>query len=141
MNFKSQIAPKGLAFDRADFMISGKYATILTAISYPRLIEDGYLSDLTNIPGVKVVIKHIPVSSEILRKMLNNELAELRQRYQTEKDNTIMERIRQDIDSLEAFIQQYTASQSRSFDFQLHIMITGDTKEELDNKRVNLKTY
>ncbi len=141
MNFKSQIAPKGLAFDRASFMISGKYATILTAISYPRLIGDGYLSDLTNIPGVKVVIKHIPVSSEILRKMLNNELAELRQRYQTEKDNTIMERIRQDIDSLEAFIQQYTASQSRSFDFQLHIMITGDTKEELDNKRVNLKTY
>ena len=141
MNFKSQIAPKGLAFNKSDFMISGKYATILTVISYPRLIGDGYLSELTSIPGVKVVVKHIPVSSEILRKMLNNELAELRQRYQTEKDNTIMERIRQDIDSLEAFIQQYTASQSRSFDFQLHIMITADTKEELDNKRVNLKTY
>ena len=141
MNFKSQIAPKGLAFNRSDFMISGKYATILTAISYPRLIGDGYLSDLTNIPGVKVVVKHIPVSSEILRKMLNNELAELRQRYQTERDNTIMERIRQDIDSLEAFIQQYTASQSRSFDFQLHIMLTADTQEELDNKRANLKTY
>ena len=141
MNLKSQVAPKGLFFDRTDFMISGKYATILTAVSYPRLIGDGYLSDLTNIPGVKVVIKHIPVSSEILRKMLNNELADLRQRYQTEKDNTILERIRQDMDSLETFLQQYTASQSRSFDFQLHIMITGDTKEELDNKRVNLKTY
>ncbi len=141
MSLKSQVAPKGLSFDRSDFMISGKYATILTAISYPRLIGDGYLSDLTNIPGVKVVVKHIPVSSEILRKMLNSELAELRQRYQTERDNTILERVRQDIDSLEAFIQQYTASQSRSFDFQLHIMITGDTKEELDNKRVSLKTY
>ena len=141
MNFKSQVAPKGLAFNKSDFMISGKYATILTAISYPRLIGDGYLSDLTNIPGVKVVVKHIPVSSEILRKMLNNELAELRQRYQTERDNTIMERIRQDVDSLESFIQQYTASQSRSFDFQLHIMLTADTQEELDNKRVNLKTY
>ncbi len=141
MNFKSQIAPKGLAFNKSDFMISGKYATILTAISYPRLIGDGYLSELTSIPGVKVVVKHIPVSSEILRKMLNNELAELRQRYQTEKDNTIMERIRQDIDSLEAFIQQYTASQSRSFDFQLHIMLTADTQEELDNKRTSVKTY
>ena len=141
MNFKSQVAPKGLMFNKSDFMISGKYATILTAISYPRLIGDGYLSDLTNIPGVKVVVKHIPVSSEILRKMLNNELAELRQRYQTERDNTILERIRQDIDSLESFIQQYTASQSRSFDFQLHIMITADTQEELENKRVNLKTY
>ena len=26
MNFKSQIAPKGLSFDRSSFMISGKYA-------------------------------------------------------------------------------------------------------------------
>ena len=141
MNVKSQLAPKGLQFNPADFVISGKYATILTAISYPRIVDQGYLSDLTNIPGVKVAIKHIPVASTILHKMLNNELAELRQRYQNERDNTILERIRQDIDSLESFIQQYTASQSRSFDFQLHIMITADTKEELNNRRVNLKTY
>ena len=141
MNLKSQLAPKGLMFNRINFMISGKYATILTAISYPRIIGNGYLSNITNIPGVKVVIKHIPVSSDILRKMLNKELAELRQKYQNERDNTVLERIRQDVDSLEAFIQQYTASQSRSFDFQLHIMITADTQEELDNKRTTLKTY
>ena len=141
MNLKSQLSPKGLNFNRTDFMISGKFATVLTVVSYPRLIGQGYLSDLTNIPGVKVAIKHIPVPSSILRKMLNKELTDLRMRYQTEKDNTIQERIRQDIDSLEAFLQQYTQSQSRSFDFQLHIMITGDTQEELDNKKANLKTF
>ena len=141
MSFKSQIAPKGLQFNVADFRISDKFATVLTVISYPRIVFDGYLSDLTNIPGVKVSIKHIPVPFSILQKMLNKELADLRAKYQMEKDNTIMERIRQDMDSLETFIQQFTASQSRSFDFQLHIMITADTKEELDNKKLNLKTY
>jgi len=44
MNFKTQIAPKGLQFNRSDFVISDKYATVLTVISYPRLIGDGYLS-------------------------------------------------------------------------------------------------
>ena len=141
MSFKSQIAPKGLQFNTSDFRISDKFATVLTVISYPRIVFDGYLSDLTNIPGVKVSIKHIPVPFSILQKMLNKELADLRAKYQMEKDNTIMERIRQDMDSLETFIQQFTASQSRSFDFQLHIMITADTKEELDNKKLNLKTY
>ena len=62
--------------------------------------------------------------------MLNKELAELRSRYQNERDNTIVERIRQDMDSLESFIQQFTASQSRTFDFQMHLMITADTKED-----------
>ena len=142
MNFKSQIAPKGLCFTPLDhFIISDKYATVLTVITYPRYINDGYLSDLTNVPGVKVVAKHIPVQFSSLRKMLNKELAELRSKYQTERDNTILERIRQDIDSLELFIQEFTASQSRTFDFQLHIMITAGTKEELDMKKVNLKTY
>ena len=141
MNIKSQIAPKGLQFNPSDFVISDKYATILTVISYPRYVPDGYLSDLTNVPGVKMVIKHIPVPFSILTKMLNKELVDLRQRYQTERDNTILERIRQDMDSLEMFIQQFTASQSRTFDFQMHLMITADTKEELDNRRVNLKTY
>ena len=73
--------------------------------------------------------------------MSNKELAELRSRYQTERDNTILERIRQDIDSLETFIQQFTASQSRTFDFQMHLMIIADTKEELENKKLNLKTF
>lgn len=141
MNIKSQIAPKGLQFNPSDFVISDKYATILTVISYPRYVPDGYLSDLTNVPGVKMVIKHIPVPFSILTKMLNKELVDLRQRYQSERDNTILERIRQDMDSLEMFIQQFTASQSRTFDFQMHLMITADTKEELDNRKVNLKTY
>ena len=141
MNFKSQLAPKGLQFNQSDFIISDKYATVLTVISYPRFINDGYLSDLTNIPGVKVAIKHIPVPLSSLTKMLNKELADLRTKYQTERDNTILERIRQDIDSLETFIQQFTASQSKTFDFQLHMMITADTKEELENKKLNLKTY
>ncbi len=141
MNFKSQIAPKGLQFNVSNFRISDKYATILTVISYPRYVGDGYLSNITNISGVKMVIKHIPVPFSMLTKMLNKELADLRSRYQTERDNTILERINQDINSLEMFIQQFTASQSRTFDFQMHLMITADTQEELDNKKLNLKTY
>ena len=140
-SFKSEIAPKGLQFNPSDIRISDKYATILTVISYPRVIGVGYLSDITSISGVKMVIKHIPVPFSMLQKMLNKELAELRGNYQTEKDNTILERIRQDIDSLESFIQQFTASQSRTFDFQMHLMIIADTKEELENKKLSLKTY
>ena len=141
MNFKSELAPKGLQFNPADFVISDRYATILTVISYPRLIGPGYLSNLTNMSGVKVVIKHIPLPFSVLAKMLNKEIADLKSRYQQEKDRTIQERIRQDVDSLEYFIQQFTASQAKTFDFQMHIMITADTKEELENKKVSIKNY
>ena len=78
-SFKSEIAPKGLQFNAGDFVVSDKYAVILTVISYPRLIGPGYLSNLTNMSGVKLVIKHIPVEFRVLSKMLNKELSDLKE--------------------------------------------------------------
>ena len=141
MNIKAQIAPKGLEFKPNGFIISDKYATILTVISYPRIITPGYLSNLTSMSGIKVVIKHIPVDFSILRKMLNKEVASLKDRYQHEKDLTYQERIRQDYESLELFISQLAASQARIFDFQMHVMITADSEEELNNKKMQVRNY
>ena len=35
---KKKLAPKGMTFNTADFIISDKYATILTVLSYPKYI-------------------------------------------------------------------------------------------------------
>ena len=139
--FKSEIAPKGIEFHSADFVISDKYCTILTVVSFPRYISPGYLSNLTNMSGVKLVIKHMPLPFSVLSKMLNKEIADLKVKYQQEKDLTIQERIRQDIESLEYYIQQFTASQTKTFDFQMHLMVMADTKEQLENKKLLLRNY
>ena len=139
--FSSEIAPKGLQFNPADFVISDKYATIMTVVSYPKFITPGYLSGLTNMSGIKVVIKHIPVSFSVLRKMLNKQISDYRVRYEKEKDRTYQERIRQDYESLESFVQTIAANQDLIFDFQLHVMIIANTREELEIKKTNVKNY
>ena len=55
-------------------------------------------------------MKHLPLPFSVIRKMLNKEIADLKQRYQEENDKTIQERIRQDYESLEVFITQLAAS-------------------------------
>ena len=139
--FKSEIAPKGIEFHAADFRISDKYCTILTVVSYPRYISHCYLANLTNLSGIKMIIKHMPLPFSVLSKMLNKEIADLRAKYQQEKDLTIQERIRQDVESLEYYIQQFTASQTKTFDFQMHLLVSADTKEQLENKKLSLKNY
>lgn len=141
ISLKSQLAPKGLSFSPSEFFISDKYATILTVVSYPKYIAPGYLSTLTNMPGIKVVIKHIPVPFSTMSKMLNRQVADLREKYNQEHDQTARERIRQDAESLEYFTSMLAGSQARIFDFQMHIMITADTKEELEIKKTNVKNY
>ena len=140
-SIRSQLAPKGLSFNPSDFYISDHYATIMTVVSFPKYITPGYLSSLTNMPGIKVVIKHIPVPFQTMSKMLNRQVADLREKYQHERDQTTRERYRQDAESLEYFTSMLAGSQARIFDFQMHIMITADTKEELELKKVNVKNY
>lgn len=141
MSIKKELAPKGMSFSMNEFFISDKYATILTVVSYPRYISHGYLANLTTgISGVKIVAKHIPVSFDMVSKMLNKQLAELKEKYQHETDQTYQERIRQDYESLENFIKVITTNQSKVFDFQLHIMITADTKEDLEKRKLQVKT-
>ena len=141
MDIKSQIAPKGLEFRSGDFIVSDKYATILSVISYPKIIGPGYLSSLTSMAGIKMVIKHIPLPFSVISKMLNKEIADLKMRYQEENDKTIQERIRQDWESLEMFISQLATNQSKIFDFQMHVMITADSEEELVTKKLQVKNY
>ena len=141
LNIKSELAPKGMKFNVTDFIMSGKYCTVFTIISYPKYIGPGYLADLSNIAGVKVVAKHIPIEFSTMSKMINKEIADLKQRYQNENDRTIQERIRQDYESLEQFVQMLAATQSRIFDFQLHLLIVGDSKEDLENKKINVRSF
>ena len=141
MLFKSEVAPKGLKFNIKDFVISGKSATILTVISYPKSIQPGFLANLTNLSGVKIVAKHIPIEFSTLQSMLNKEIADLKIRYQSETDNTTQESIRQDYESLENFITMLAATQARIFDFQLHIMVTADSDEQLEMKLMQVRSY
>lgn len=142
MNFKSEIAPKGIDFRNPSwFRLGEKYCTILTIISYPKFVEVGYLANITNIPGVKVVIKHIPIDFALMRKMIDKEIADLRERHQKEVDHTLQERIRQDYESLEYFIQDIASSNTKIFDFQMHVMISADSEEELQNKKLEIKNF
>ncbi len=139
MAFKSEVAPKGIEFKPTEFRLGGKCCTIMTVIAFPRSIYPGYLAEISSISGVKIVAKHIPMRFDSIQKMLNKEIADLKSRYQTEKDNTIQEKIRQDYESIEQFVSMLAATQARIFDFQLHLMITADNKDELELKKMQVR--
>ena len=139
MSIKKELAPKGISFNPTEFQISDKYVTILTVISYPQVINPGYLANIiSGASGVKVIAKHIPIAFSVLAKMLNKQLADIQDRYERENDVTVQERLRQSYDSLNDFVTSITSNQSAVFDFQLHIMITADTKEQLEKTKLQV---
>ena len=61
INIKKELAPKGLDFKPSEFVISDKWCTILTVVSFPKWITPGFLSGLSNDSGVKIVIKGVKI--------------------------------------------------------------------------------
>ncbi len=140
MNLKAELAPKGIDFKPTEFVISGKYCTIYTIVSFPKSVYTGFLSEITSISGVKLSVKHIPIQFSSLQKMLNKEIADLKIRFQNEKDRTIQERIRQDYESIEQFVSMLAATGARIFDFQMHLLVMADSKEELEMKKMQVRS-
>lgn len=141
INIKKELAPKGLEFRPSEFVISDKWCTILTVISYPRWINPGFLANITSNPGVKLVIKHLPLPFTMMAKMLNKQLSEIKANYEKENDKTAQEQLRQDFESLNDFVQMITANQSKIFDFQMHLVLTANTREELEQRKLQMKNY
>ena len=136
---KSELAPKGIYFKPTEYVNGGKYCTVYTIVSYPRSIFPGYLANIKSIEGVRVAIKHIPIPFDVLRKMLNKESADLKARYASEKDQTMQEKYRQSQESIDSFVTMLASSQAKVFDFQMHLLITAASKEELEAKRLQVK--
>ncbi len=136
---KSELAPKGLNFKITSLNIGDKYCTLLTVIEFPKAIGPGFLSNLTSIPGVKLSVKHIPIDFQTMQTTINKEIAELKTEFQKENDHTLKERLRLDYESMENFVSMLAATSSKIFDFQLHLLVTADTEEELNNKKLQIK--
>lgn len=123
------------------YQIGSKYYTILTVISLPEIIYPGFLAGMTNIPGVKVAIKHIPTSLNGLLQMITNEVSELKLKHQAERDPSKQENIRNSYETLEEFSSMLQSSGSKAFDFQMHLLVSAKSKEELDNRTTRVKYY
>jgi type VI protein secretion system component Hcp len=66
---------------------------------------------------IKIVIKHLPLPFTVVSTMLNKQIADLKVKYQEEKDRTRQESIRLDYESLESFVTMLASSQAKIFDF------------------------
>ncbi len=122
------------------FMFGGKYYTILTAITYPKELYNGFLSNINSVNGVKVSIKHIPVTLDKLRNQVSDEITELRNAINNDKNPITQQQYREDIDDLTTYYNELNEVNPRVFAFQMHLIICGDNEEELDDRLAQVQT-
>lgn len=121
-----------------EFVINDRLFSVITVVAFNEAIYPGFLSGINRITGLKMVIKHIPISFDILRKQVVEEINDLKAKYQIERNINIQEELRRDYENKAETLQILEQQKARVFDFQMHFIVCADTLEELNEKKKNI---
>ncbi len=113
------------------FIMGGKHYSILTVVTFPRELYPGFLSNINSISGVKLSIKHIPVQLEALRDQVVEEINDLKNAIANDKNTIAQQKYREDVDALTSYYNDLNEFKPRVFNFQMHLIVSGDNDEEL----------
>ena len=115
------------------FIFGGRHYSILTVITMPEQLYSGFLSNINNVRGVKVSIKHIPVALENLKNQIAEEINDLKNALANDKSSIAQQNYRDDIESLTQYYNDIMEYQPRVFNFQMHLIVSGETEDELND--------
>ena len=128
-------------FDDTYFKYSGTYSTILSVIGYPNRVYPGFLSGLINIPNARISIKYQKTQFDSLKKIVGREIAILKQKYQTERDLALQEKLRTDYENLESYLKTIKDQDIQIFNTCMNIMVSAETLELLEEHKNNVRRY
>ena len=134
-------ANNDVSFDDTYFKYGGTFSTILSVIGYPSSIYPGYLSGLINIPNARISIKYQKTEFDSLRKIVGREIAILKQKYQTERDLALQEKLRNDYENLESYLKTIKDNDMQVFNSCMNIMVSAETLELLEEHKNNVRRY
>ena len=77
-SFKERIAPKGLKFSEKDLILGDAYVSVLTLVSYPSLVNIGWLGAVANVNNTRMVMTISPTDNQEISNTLKKSISELK---------------------------------------------------------------
>lgn len=134
-SIKDTIAPSALKIDTKDFTMGNIKGRTYFVMSYPRFLNDNWLSPLINLDKVFDVSIHItPIDTSELLKKFERKVAEVQSQL-IEREvagkvrDPMLETANEDLESLRDELMQ---AQERMFEVGLYITIYGKNAEDLE---------
>jgi type IV secretory pathway VirB4 component len=143
LNIGDVIAPSALKINSNNLNLAGKMARTFFVVSYPRFLNEDWLSTIINLPKVfNVAIHAHPVDTSQILRQLQKKLAAIQSEInlRTEKGlvrDPKLDTAHEDIERLRDQLQQ---SQEKLFDVGLYLTIFEDTEADLARTEQEIKS-
>lgn len=142
MQLKDIIAPSALEINTKGLIVSGAFTRSFFVISYPRYLNDSWLSPIINLDKVFDVSIHInPLNTGEIMKTFQRKVAEVESQMMVREEkglvrDPMLETAYEDLEDLRDGLIQ---AQEKMFEVSLYITIYGSSNEELDKVENEIK--
>ena len=139
-SFKERIAPTGIKFNEKDIILGDAYVSVVTLITYPSLVDIGWLGEVANIYHTRMVMTISPTDSIEVSKTLKRSLTELKSKMININDYNDQILYNNQMDDLTELVNRIDREHEKISTLTVNFLCYGETKEELDKTKKELKS-
>lgn len=111
-NILNIITPSGIDFDRSHLNISENVGAVLCISKYPSSAGYGWLAPVCNLEGTNTTIEFRYTSPDRLAKQLNKRISEMKDNYETAKQESEKQAILNAVDNLKELVNKIVVKAS-----------------------------
>ncbi len=142
MQLKDIIAPSALEISSKSLTLGTTFVRSYFVISYPRYLNDNWLSPIINLDKVFDVSIHVtPLNTGEVMKTFQRKVAEVESQIMTREEKGLVRDPTLDVayQDLEDLRDGLTQAQEKMFEVSLYITLYGNTNEEIDKVENEIK--
>lgn len=138
-SFKERIAPKGLKFSEKDLMLGDAYVSVLTLVSYPSLVNIGWLGAVANVNNTRMVMTISPTDNQEISNTLKKSISELKSKMININDYNDQILFNNQMQDLVELVNRIDREHERFSLLTVNFLCYGETKESMEKAKKELK--
>lgn len=138
-SFKERIAPKGLKFSEKDLILGDAYVSILTLVSYPSLVNIGWLGAVANVNNTRMVMTISPTDNQEISNTLKKSISELKSKMININDYNDQILFNNQMQDLVELVNRIDREHERFSLLTVNFLCYGETRESMEKAKKELK--
>lgn len=138
-SFKERIAPKGLKFNEKDLILGDAYVSVLTLVSYPSLVNIGWLGAVANVNNTRMVMTISPTDNQEISNTLKKSISELKSKMININDYNDQILFNNQMQDLVELVNRIDREHERFSLLTVNFLCYGETKESMEKAKKELK--
>ncbi|MBO5530824.1 MAG: DUF87 domain-containing protein [Bacilli bacterium] len=139
-SFKEKIAPKGLKIGEKDLIFGDAYIGVLTLVTYPSIVDVGWLGNVANVNNTRMTITISPMDGAEISSTLKKSISELNSKLINIGDYNDQILYRNQMDDMVELVNRIDREHERFSKLTANFLCYGDTKEKMQRTMKELKS-